>query len=418
MRSYTSKDGVKVEVSKEHLETAVRIKRELQMNSSGHRCNWKQLVQLMSEEGFDEAEASENYRLMIKNYQASVGQLDSVEKYADFVADGKLASIKEAVGELAYHKREVQLESQKLGKLKRDLTLYGVIAEQVYDALVSELTMYIPLWAYNSRLDDTKGRMVVFLSDLHVGAVVVNINGNSYNFDIAQKRMKKYLDKIVDLAVANNVTTIDVVSLGDITEHVNMRKTSQAFETEFHMSEQIVKAYELIRDFLVNLTMYFNVTYRGITGNHDRMSGNKEENIDGDSSTFVVNYMIKTFIENADISRMEYCETGRINHSTVLSINGVVIKCVHGDFESRSASKISAHMAQDGVVYNVLAMGHLHHYNVTEVGLNQFEAYFGSLKGQDTYAMRGKFGSGSSQGVIIIDENGEFDIRRIDVQNI
>lgn len=417
MRSYTSKDGVKVEVSQEHLETAVRLKRELQMVGSGHRCNWKQLTRMMSEEGFDDAEASETYRLMIKNYQASIGQLDSVEKYADLVADGKLASIKEAVGEMAYHKREVQLESQRLGKLKRDLTLYGVIAEQVYEALINELDTYVPQWAYSPRIE-TKNRMVVFLSDLHIGAVVVNVNGNSYNFDIAKKRMKKYLDKIVDLAVANNVTTIDVVSLGDITEHVNMRKTSQAFETEFHMSEQIVKAYELIRDFLINLTMYFNVTYRGIAGNHDRMAGNKEENIDGDSSTFVVNYMIKTFIESADINRMTYCESDRINHSSILSINGVVIKCVHGDFESRNGSKISAHMAQDGAVYNILAMGHLHHYNVTEVGLNQFEAYFGSLKGQDTYAMRGKFGSGSSQGVIIIDEAGEFDIRRIDVQKV
>lgn len=416
MRSYTNKDNALVEVSQEHLDKAVAIKRELQMASPSYRCNWRQLVSLMEVEGFFDSEISENYRCMIKNYQASIGELPTKEKYAELVTDSKLSSIKEAVGEMAYKKREVQIESNKLGKLKRDLTLYGVVAEQVYSALINELNVTVPKWAYESKLEE-KSRMVVCISDLHIGAVVVNVNGNSYNYEISKKRMKMYLDKIVDLAVENNVSTIDVVCLGDATEHVSMRKVNQAFEAEFNISEQMVKAFELIRDFLVNLTMYFNVTFRGISGNHDRMNGDKNDNIDGDSTMFVVNYMIKLFIEASGSTRLEYFEADNINYSAVLDVNGVKMKFVHGDSE-KGNRKLASHSAQDGEVYNILAMGHIHHYNVTEVGLNQFEAYFGSFKGQDNYAMKFKFGAGASQGVIIVQESGDFDIRRIDVHTV
>jgi predicted phosphodiesterase len=353
--------------------------------------------------------------LLIKNHQSSIGELPSVEKHADLVADSKLKSIKEAVGEMAYAKREVQLESQKLGKLKRDLTLYGVVAEQFYLALVNELNLEIPKWTYKSRLPIGNGRMVVLLSDWHIGSVVEDVNGNSYNYDIAIKRVNKFAQSIIDLADFHSITDIDVICLGDMTEHVSMRNVNQAFESEFTVSEQTVKAFELIRDFLVNLTDFFNVTYRGISGNHDRMNGRKEDNIDGDSTIYLINYLVKMFAETSSIPRLEYIESDNINYSTTLSINGNHMKFVHGDNEKGNRI-LASHSALDGVVYNLVAMGHLHHFSVTEVGLNQFEAYFGSLMGMNNYGKKGKFGSTASQGVIIVDEYGEMDIKRVGLQ--
>jgi predicted phosphodiesterase len=414
MRSYTNKNGEVIEVSQEHLDTAVRIKRELQMASPSHRCNWNLHKKMMEECGFYDSEASENYRLMIKNYQASIGQLDSKEKYADLVADSKLKAIKEAVGELSYTKREVQLENQKLNKLKRELTLYGVISEQIREAILYELNQEIPKWVYKERLPEGKRRMVVLISDWHIGSVVVNVNGNSYNFVIAKKRVNKYFEKIVEIANLYGITDVDVVCLGDMTEHVHMRKP-QSFNTEFPFSVQIVKAYELIRDFLFNLSQYFNITFRGVSGNHDRMEGNKEDNIDSDSSVLIINYMIKEFIENANIPRIKYYEVDNINYSASFEVNGVKMKFVHGDNESGS-NKLASHCLMDGEDYDVLVMGHLHHFSVKEVGYNKFEVYVGSLKGTDNYSKKGKHASNASQGIIIVDENGELDFKRIDLQ--
>jgi predicted phosphodiesterase len=425
MRKYTNKQGESITVSQEHLDTAIRLKRELQMESPSHKCSWKKHKTLMESEGFFDSEISENYRMLIKNHQSSVGELPSVEKHADLIADSKLQSIKEAVGEMAFAKREVQLESQKLGKLKRDLTLYGVVAEQFYEALVNELNMEVPKWIFNHQPtpSNSSGKMVVLLSDWHIGAVVNNVNGNSYNYEIAKKRVQKFAEDIKIIANKNKIYNIEVVCLGDMTEHVSMRSVNQAFESEFTVSEQTVKAFELIRDFLTNLSKSFNVTYRGISGNHDRMNGRKEDNIDGDSTIYLINYLVKLYTEMlADMyserggtCRVSYVEADNINYSTTLSINGVNMKFVHGDNE-RGNRILASHSALDGVVYNLVAMGHLHHFSVTEVGLNQFEAYFGSLMGMNNYGKKGKFGSTASQGVIIVDEFGEMDIKRVGLQ--
>lgn len=415
LRTYTNSNGEQVEVSKEHLDVAVRIKRQLQMASPSHKCNWKLHQKMMQEENFFDSDYNENYRQMVKSYQSSIGLLESKEKFADMVTTSKLVAIKDAVGELAYTKREVQMENLKLNRLKRSLTLFGVIAEEVRNAILNELNESIPTYAYQPRLPIGQGRMVVLLSDWHIGATVQNVLGNSYNYNIAQKRIAKFINRIKQIAKKEGITSIDVVCLGDMTEHVSMRKINQSFEAEFPLAVQIVKAYELIRDLLVNLSEEFNVTYRGVSGNHDRMNGSKDDNIDSDSTIFVINFMIKEFIEKVKASRIEYHEADNINYSASIEVNGVKMKFVHGDNEKNS-NKISSHSDMDNTIYNILVMGHLHHHSVKEVGQNKYEVYVGSLQGTNNYARKGKFLSNASQGVILIDEQGEIDIKRIDLQ--
>lgn len=416
MRSYTNKEGEVVEVTQEHLDTAVRIKRELQMASPSHRTNWQQHESMMKIEGFEDSEVSENYRQMIKSYQTATGTIESREKQANIIADSKLISIKEAVGNLYYTKREVQMESLKLGRLKREITLFGVIAEEIREALLNELNEIIPTYAYQDRLPSSVGKMVVLLSDWHIGATVNNVKGNTFNYKVAQSRVAKYIDKIRKIATEEDITDIDVVCMGDMTEHISMRKVNQAHEAEFTMSVQIVKAYELIRNLIVNLSKDFNVTYRGIGGNHDRMNGDKGDNIDGDSTIYVINFMIKEFIEGAKADRISYLEVDDINYSTSFEVAGYNMKFVHGDNE-KGNKKLASHADIDDTSYNILAMGHLHHHSVTEVGQNKYEVYVGSLQGVNNYALKGKFLSNASQGIIVVNSYGEIDIKRIDLQN-
>lgn len=412
MRSYRNLDGVQVEVSEEHLDTAVKIKRELQMASPSHRCNWNQHKKLMEVEGYLDSESSENYRLLIKNYQSSTGQLDSKEKHVDLVATSKLESIKQATGEMFFTKREVQLEAQKLGRLKRELTLFGVVAEEVRDALINELQTVIPDWSLSPRLPEGKHKMVIGYSDWHIGGIVVNVNGNSYNYDIAKDRAGKFLEEVIRLAKFYNITEVVVVALGDLTEHVSMRN-QQSHEAEFKLSKQITKAFELVRDTLMNLTKHFNVTYMGISGNHDRINGDKNDNLDGDSTAFLINYMVQVFAENSLIPRLTYVEADNILYSAVIEVNGSKIKFVHGDNEGTGTNILALHQQMDDEGYSAIVMGHLHHYHVKEVGRNKYLAWFGSLKANDNHAKKGKYSSDPSQGVIIVDENGMLNLMRI-----
>ena len=177
--SYTSKSGEKVEVSKEHVDTAIRIKKELQKSSPSFRCGWGQHKKMMESEGFSDSENSERYRLFIKGRQSALGELDSKEEYESNASNSKLESIKNAVGELFYTKREVQSESRKLNKLKKELSSTGVIASEIRDSFLNDIDWTVPSHAFNARIEEGSNHMIVVLSDWHVGAVINNSNGNA-----------------------------------------------------------------------------------------------------------------------------------------------------------------------------------------------------------------------------------------------
>lgn len=408
MRFFTNKQGEKVTVSEEHLRKAVAIKKQLQNASPSRRCNWSLLIELMAKEGFPEAENSENYRCLVKAYQKEIGELPEVAKYADMVADSKLESIKELVGEIAYEKRENQHVLRELNKVKREVIDFTLTAELIGKAFKEyDFTSF----KFDSKpIESVSGKkMVVCLSDLHIGAVVDN-EFNTYNYGVAKNRLQQYLHKVINECKIHNITDVFVMNLGDVLEHSTMRY-SQAYNVEFPFSEQIVKASDIIIKFLVGLAEHVNVEYAGIAGNHDRIT-DKDKNIDGDHAVKAINYAIKTFIENSKIKRITYEQANDYSYSK--QINGRNFKFVHGDLDSmKDENLIAKHSAIDGVSYDVVCMGHFHHFRDIEVGLDKRIVAFGTLKGADDYAVKIRKLSTPSQGIIIVDENGEIDVKRI-----
>lgn len=407
MRSYTNNDGDKITVSEEHLITAVKIKLELQNASPSRKASSKKLVEMMEKEGFYDAESSENYRCMIKAYQSSIGELPEVAKHADMVADGKLKSIKEVVGEIAYEKRDNQNVLRNLNKVKRDVIDFALIAEQIRESFDNHDWSNVK-FTYES-IKKTSKKMIVSLSDLHVGAIV-DTDYNKYNFEVAQIRMQEYLNKVVREIKANEVSEVFLINLGDVIEHPYMHNL--AYTSEFVLSEQIAHASDIIIKFMVGLSEVANVTVAGIAGNHDRMNSDKNKNLDGDHAVKGVNVAIQSYIKNTKLKRVTYEQADDYEHST--EINGVNIKFVHGDLDNvKDENLIAKHCSLDKKDYSLLVMGHCHHHRIIEQGVEKFVVMFGSLKGADGYGKKVRKTSSPSQGIIIIDENGEIDIRRI-----
>lgn len=410
MRSYTNKDGEKVEVSQEHLETAIRIKKELQKASASRRASWSQLVRLMEIEGFYDSENSEAYRCMVKDYQKSIGELPQLPKHADMVADNKLKSIKSLVGEIAYEKRENQHYLREINKGKRELIDFSLLVEEIGSAIrehdFSEFKMETkPLPPTGEK------KMIACLSDLHVGALV-NTDINQYNFNIAIERLSKYASKIITEAKDNDITDLYIMNLGDVIEHASMR-FSQGFNAEFTFSDQIVKASDLIIKFLMFLSREgFNITYAGIAGNHDRIT-DKDKNIDGDHAVKPINEIIKIFIRHAGITNIKFEEARDYGHN--IELNTRNFKFIHGDLDSiKDENLVAKHSSLDGIDYDMVVMGHYHHFRETEVGFDKRIVGFGSLKGSDDYSENKlRRLSVASQGLIIVDENGEIDVKRV-----
>lgn len=406
-RSFTNKKGEKVIVSEEHLNTAVTLKVELQKASPSRKCSWSQLVGLMRKEGFDDAENSEAYRCLVKAYQKSIGELPTVKQYADMVATSKLESIKELVGEISYEKRENQLVLKELNKVKRDITDDALIAEQIGSAF-NDLDFSNIKMQYKE-VKESEKKMIVALSDLHIGAIV-ELDINTYNYDIAVKRLNEYANSIITKCKSEKITSVHVMNLGDVIEHSNMRY-DQGFSAEFTYSEQITKATDLIIKFLLLLQENgLKITYAGIAGNHDRRDEDKNKNLSGDHAVKHINSSIKMFIELSKIKNVEYVQAKDYKHSFV--INGKNFIAVHGDLDNKNdANVLSKRSQMDEVIYDYMLMGHFHSREIKELGNDKLLLVSGSLKGADDYSVdKIKKLSAPSQSYYIIDEDGNLDV--------
>lgn len=416
MRSYRNKKDEVITVGKEHLETAVEIKKLLQKDSPSNRCSWAKHRQLMIKEGYLDSENSESYRQMIKVHQKSIGELPTAEIRADEIMTGKIESYKELVGELTWEKRENQQYLKEINKGKRNIIDGTLFIKEVNDSINNVLSKvdwnHVLKHTYSPASDLSKTRMVALITDWHIGADV-DVESNRYNFEVARQRINDYTEKLLSIANDRKVERIDVVFMGDMIEGSFMR-SGQSYGIEFPTSEQMARGGQLLIEMLAKISKNHFVTYRGFNGNHDRMNqSDKNGNIDGDSAMVVVNKIVEVFIEASQIESLMYCDTHHYN-AKLIDINGVNIKMVHGDLEKKADSgKINDHSSRDGIIYDIIAYGHLHHFSCLEVGVNKFELRVGSIKGADEYTEKLGLGSAPSQAVIIVSEDGEIDIKRI-----
>ena len=379
MRSYTNKKGEKVHVDKEHLDNAVKIKIELQKASPSRRCNWSQLVRMMDESGFDNAENSENYRCLIKNYQKSIGELPTAQEHIDMLADNKVEAIKKMVGELAYEKRHAQNTFRELNKVKRDVIDKTLFAEEVRKGLSK-----IDLSKINFNLKplkETHNKGIVKMTDWHIG-----LKNDVYNYEIAKRRVKDYATNIVHYCKLFNISEVSVLGIGDLVEGAYMRR-SQAFDLEFTYSEQVVKATEIVSMFLLYLSKKLNVVYLGsVLGNHSRMY-DKGATISGDSAENIIDASVKSFIKLSNKKRLIVDDKKNSNYDISFTLNNVSFKAVHGDLLSKnSKEKVLEFISTDNQFYDCLLYGHFHHMNYKGENNSRMSIGSGSLCGTTNYS--------------------------------
>lgn len=404
MRSFKNKDGEKVEVTEDHLKTAIKIKKELQRLSPSGKASWVKLVRMMESEGFYDACNNESYRCMIKSHQKSIGELPEVAKHAEMVSDNKLQSIKEAVGEMAYAKRDAQNEYRNLSKLRREVIDTALFIEEVKSEL-SNLNFDNISFSYD-RLEETENAMTVMMTDWHIG-----LRTSNYNYSIALDRVKSYAQKIIHYAKLFNITEVNVLGIGDLVEGGYLRP-QQAFDIEFTYSEQIIKATEIVNAFLIMLSEELNVVYLGsVLGNHSRMY-DKGATISGDSAENIVDATVKSFINLLGNKRISIDDKKVTNYDIVFELNNKKIKAVHGDLLRKSSNeKIVKFISSDNEFYDLLLYGHFHHTDYKEENHGRMSIGAGCLQGTTDYSKQLGYDTLPSQTIIILEGESIIPIR-------
>lgn len=388
-------------ISNKGLEKAIEYKLELQKTNG--RANWNIICRWLRKDGFD-AKKCEAFRLLVRNYQKKQGKLPSNKPY---VADDTVTEYDKHLGELSLATRSEQNMKREFNKLKRSMVDNRLVDKEVQNTIRTALGNVdfniVNTKKINAVKQGNSKDMVIAISDWHVGS---RFNGVDYGFSYAllQKCVDEYLAKIEKRINDEKPHAVYVVSLGDLIENLYMRNQDQAFESEFDLATQETKIIELLSEFLTKIASFTNapVYYTGIAGNHDRSNGNYRNNIYGDSFNKVLGAVINLL--SKQVKNLHYIEPDN-TYRTHLTINGVNIKIIHGDVDSIHDPNIIAKLGQrDGRLYQVLLLGHEHHYEVKEQ--NGLFYMIGSLKGADSYSDKLGLRAGRSQGFLWVDKDG------------
>ena len=398
MAIYSDKKDKKHEIDDVGLEKAVKYKIELQRDNG--RANWNKVARLLREDGYD-AKQCEGFRQAVKKKQHKMGLLPTQKDQWSNELDHKKDAINKEIDQMLLEKRELQLIRRDFNKNRRAYADQELFKRDIATALKKSIHIDIvsppkTTYAYGQHA------LLVVLSDLHIGASV-DVDGYTYNEDIAKQKLEQYRDRVVEYAKMAKPGVIYVENIGDSIEGAYMR-SNQSYEITMKLSDQIKTAVKLISEFVVGLQqeLGIEVYYTGIMGNHDRANGNKFDNLPDDGFQTVISMALSTISEQYD--KLHVLEPDKQSEDHI-SVNGTNVKFVHGDLQNLSKSETLATSSQfDDMRYSALVGGHFHSLAIREESGLVIQS--GSVIGPTSYSERLHFKASRSQVILDVDEHG------------
>lgn len=269
---------------------------------------------------------------------------------------------------------------------------------------------------YPLPIKDKSKTMICLISDWHIGYKITNCKGNYYNWEIANERVNKLISACQKYVKLYGIERVYVYNLGDLVEHTYMRQT-QAQYCEFMQGTQIEKATQLLYRFITALSEMCNVVYDGIAGNHDRYSGEKSENYDGDNVNSTITPLLKTMFEIADNNRVHIIERNYSDKEIINEINGIKCKFVHGDKHSKDdKTKLKNEISMDNEIYNLYCEGHWHNFRCLSENRGRYIVTNGCLSGFNDYSTTFGCATNASQTLIVLSDREIEMIKNVDLQ--
>lgn len=251
---------------------------------------------------------------------------------------------------------------------------------------------------------DTGTDLIICLSDLHVGQDIDSFTGK-YNSDIAKERLDDYLSEIVDIATRNNTQNAYVFLMGDLISG-NIHLTTQ-LENRENAVEQVVKASEMVADFLYALSEHFDTVYvNDVSGNHSRINL-KENVLRGERLDSLVPWYLKAKLQHIPNIQFESPTMGHYDATIgYVVIRGKEYWMVHGDFDGFDQSGVAKLVLMIGHSPEGIFFGHMH--NNAYQCINDINIIrSGSLCGTgDDYTMSKRIQGSPSQMVVVANDRG------------
>lgn len=320
--------------------------------------------------------------------------------------DKKLKEIREEIAELQIARIQLSDEKRMYKQALREEARRRILLDTILDR-IKTLNKEKPMINNVINPVETDKIMCVMLSDLHYGASF-NTFLNTYNSEIAKKRVNKYKDEIIKLYDLNSPKEINIELLGDLIE--NALHITSRLDTDRNVAEQVIEASELLAEFIFQIADYTAVPVNVylVEGNHDRVTIKREEAMTGESFTGIMREIIKLRLNG--VINVNFVDTSYTDDICVMKVFDKHIGLLHGHHEKKQNAKKNLNEFLEGYDYlHEIHCGHWHNVEVTREGV----IINGSVKGTDKYSQNLRYNSPPQQIVVIYNQDGSEQINKI-----
>ena len=315
----------------------------------------------------------------------------------------------------------VELERQKqknkdLGRIDRKtirdyLRTENTIIEY-HKELVAVLKKYpLPKIKAPTNPGILKGAGIFHLTDLHLNELV-NLEINKYDFTVASKRLKKFVDRAKVYFKAAKVGNILVALTGDLLN--SDRRLDELLSESTNRSKATFLAVSLLEQTVIDLAKDFKITMVNVTGNESRIQEHIgwSEILATDNYDYTIYNILKFIFRKTPINFIEgnpIEQTVEVNNQNVLFLHGNQLKAKM----EQAVQKIKGKYIARKTSVDFIISGHKHSARIGDT-----YARGSSLVGANGYSDSAlQLESRASQNIHIFYGDGNRDSIKIDLQN-
>ena len=287
-------------------------------------------------------------------------------------------------------------------RLAREETLKEIALEAAKAIGAKKL---LPSYKDVIKFPNSEKEGIVLISDWHYG-IEINNAWNIYNPQITRERVAKLRDKVIEYGRQAKLSRLHVLNLADLIAgriHLTIR-----LESRIDVITQIMEVSEILAEFLIDLSQYFDIDYYSCTDNHSRVEPDKTQSLDLESLCRITDWYL-----NMRVGQDINIHDNKFGQDIItLNILGHNVLGVHGDRDKQNSviEKMTLFTRQS---YDLICTAHLHHFSADE-HTGALLISNSSLMGTDSYATKLRLHARPSQTLIIVSkDNVAEDIKRI-----
>lgn len=313
------------------------------------------------------------------------------------------------LNELVLQKQEIQKEKRKLyderldlnRRLREEARLETTI-DRIDHTLSDISARFFSDNTYDLPQIISNRKMIVCLSDMHIGADYCNADGK-YNTEIAKERLQQYLAEIKDIHGRYGCSDCVVAILGDCISGSIHRTISITNKED--VVEQVKTASMLISEFIDILSHWFeNVTVYSVGGNHSRIEKKAEDALLSERLDNLIPWFVERMMsgkDNVDVVSHTFDDT-----LGIFNVGDKVYFIQHGDYSSITDAAIGKLVLWAKQTPYCILTGHMHYPAMTDVsGIKVVQS--GSLCGSgDEFTRQKRLTGKPSQTVLVTKGDG------------